>query len=107
MHYRRSRLSGPIGEDLVRFQRKTEPQGLLAVFGYGCFEDQAKAAGVAVPKLMNDEGWWRAGVPYKVLDFADGKRNAQEIRDAGSAEDGPVPANWCWSILRRSKRLES
>jgi len=26
-----------------------------------------------------------------VLNFADGKRNAQEIRDAVSAEYGPVP----------------
>src|SRR6266566_4981923 len=75
----------PRGEDLIRFQRKTEPKGPLAVFGYDYLEDHAKAAGVATPKLLN---------------YADGKRSAQEIRDAVSAEYGPVPLELVLEYLR-------
>ena len=85
--------SSPHGDGLLRVQRKQEPKGPLAVFGYDYFADHAKAAGVATPKLLSYEGLWGAGeeYAYDVLNFADGKRNAQEIRDAVSAEYGPVP----------------
>jgi hypothetical protein len=75
------------------YKRKPEPNGPLAVFGYDYFAEQAKAAGMATPKLLNYEGLWGGGeeYAYEVLNFADGKRNAQEIRDAVSAEYGPVP----------------
>jgi hypothetical protein len=81
------------GEGLLKFRRKMEPKGPLAVFGFDYFAEHAKAAGVATPKLLSYEGLWGAGeeYAYEVLNFADGKRNAQEIRDAASAEYGPVP----------------
>ncbi len=81
------------GNGLLKFVRKTQPKGPLAVFGYAYFAEHAKAAGVATPKLLNYEGLWGSGeeYAYEVLNFADGKRNAQEIRDAVSAEHGPVP----------------
>ncbi|HKW60908.1 MAG TPA: DUF4910 domain-containing protein [Candidatus Acidoferrum sp.] len=81
------------GEGLLKFKRRTEPKGPLAVFGYDYFADHAKAAGVATPKLLSYEGLWGGGeeYAYEVLNFADGKRNAQEVRDAVSAEYGPVP----------------
>ena len=92
----------PRGEDLIRFQRKTEPKGPLAVFGYDYLEDHAKAAGVATPKLLNYEGLWGGGeeYAYEALNFADGKRSAQEIRDAVSAEYGPVPLELVLEYLR-------
>jgi len=37
---------------------------------------------------------------YEVLNFADGKRNAQSIRDAVSAEYGPVPLEMVVEYLR-------
>ena len=40
---------------------------------------------------MKDCGAAGEEYAYEVLNFADGKRNAQEIRDAVSAEYGPVP----------------
>jgi aminopeptidase YwaD len=81
------------GEGLLKFRRKVEPKGPLAVFGFDYFAEHAKAAGVPTPKLLSYEGLWGAGeeYAYEVLNFADGKRNAQEIRDAVSAEYGPVP----------------
>ena len=90
-----------------RFRRKAEPQGPLMVFGYDYFADHAKAAGGATPKLLSYEGLWGAGeeYAYEVLNFADGKRNAQEIRDAVSAEYGPVPVEMVVEYLRALERI--
>ena len=81
------------GAGLVVFRRKREPSGPLAVFGYDYFAEHAKAAKLATPKLLSYEGLWGSGeeYAYEVLNFADGKRNTQAIRDAVSAEYGPVP----------------
>lgn len=81
------------GEGRLVFLRKPRPKGPLAVFGYDYFAAHAKAAEVAMAKLLSYEGLWGSGEEYahEVLNFADGKRNAQEIRDAVSAEYGPVP----------------
>jgi aminopeptidase YwaD len=87
--------------------RKPEPKGPLAVFGYDYFADQAKAAGVAEPKLLNFEGLWGGGeeYAYEVLNLADGKRNAQEIRDVVSAEYGPVPLEMVVEYLRALEKI--
>jgi len=77
----------------LMWKRKNEPTGPLAVFGYDYFADHAKAAGVETPKLLSYEGLWGGGeeYAYEVLNFANGKRNVRQIRDAVSAEYGPVP----------------
>ena len=84
-----------------------EPKGPLAVFGYDYFADHAKTAGVATPKLFGYEGLWGGGeeYAYEVLNFADGKRNAQEIRDAVSAEYGPVPVEMVVEYLRALEKI--
>jgi aminopeptidase YwaD len=93
-----------IGELGKRYRRNGKLTGPLAVFGYDYFAEKAKAAGVATPKLLSYEGLWGAGeeYAYEVLNFADGKRNAQEIRDAVSAEYGPVPlelvVEYLWAL---------
>jgi aminopeptidase YwaD len=94
-------------DSLLKFLRKPEPKGPLAVFGYDYFADHAKAAGVATPKLMSYEGLWGSGeeYAYEVLNFADGKRNAQEIRDAVSAEYGPVPLEMVVEYLRALEKI--
>jgi len=90
-----------------RFRRKAEPQGPLMVFGYDYFADHAKAAGGATPKLLSYEGLWGAGeeYAYEVLNFADGKRNAQEICDAVSAEYGPVPLEKVVEYLKALEKI--
>jgi hypothetical protein len=95
------------GEGLLRFKRKLDPKGPLAVFGYDYFAEHAKAAGVATPKLLSYEGLWGAGeaYAYEVLNFADGKRNAQEIRDAVSAEYGPVPLEMVVEYLKALEKI--
>ncbi len=85
----------PLRAEAIRttFRRSNDPKGPLVVFGFDYFAEHAKAAGVATPKLLSYEGLWGSGeeYAYEVLNFADGKRNAQEVRDAVSAEYGPVP----------------
>jgi aminopeptidase YwaD len=84
---------GRVPERDVVYKRKAEPKGPLVVFGYDYFADHAKTAGVATPKLLSYQGLWGSGeeYAYEALNFADGKRNAQKIRDAVAAEYGPVP----------------
>jgi aminopeptidase YwaD len=82
-----------IGDGALVFTHNPQPKGPLAIFGYDYFEDHAKAAGLATPKLLSYQGLWGAGeeYAYETLNFVDGKRNAQQIRDAVSAEYGPAP----------------
>jgi len=83
----------PRGDGVLRFQRKAQPRGPMAAFGFDYFEvEWAKRGHTSQPKLLEYDGLWggREEYAYEVLNLADGKRNAQEIRDAVSAEYGPV-----------------
>jgi aminopeptidase YwaD len=95
------------GDGRLMFKRRPEPKGPLAVFGYDHFADHAKAAGVVTPKLFGYEGLWGGGeeYAYEALNFADGKRNAQEIQDAVSAEYGPVPLEIVVEYLRALEKI--
>jgi aminopeptidase YwaD len=77
----------------LRFQRRSEPKGPLAVFGYDYFSDRQRGAGIAQPKLLSYRGLWGSAeeYAYETLNFVDGRRTVQEIRDSVSAEYGPVP----------------
>jgi len=95
------------GDGLLVYSRKAEPRGPLAVFGYDYFAEHAKVAGVAAPKLLSYEGLWGRGeeYAYELLNFADGKRNAQEIRDAVSAEYGPIPLEVVVEYLKALEKI--
>jgi aminopeptidase YwaD len=97
-----------VGEGLLKFKRRTEPRGPLVVFGYDYFEvEWVKLAYVKKPQLLEYVGLWGAGeeYAYEVLNFADGKRNAREIRDAVSAEYGPVPLELVVEYLRALEKI--
>jgi aminopeptidase YwaD len=89
------------------WKRKNEPRGPLAVFGYDYFADHAKATGVRMPKLLSYEGLWGGGeeYAYEVLNFANGKRDEQQIRDAVSAEYGPVPLELVTEYLAALEKI--
>jgi hypothetical protein len=89
------------------YRRSDGVKGPLAVFGYDYFAQHAKAAGVVTPKLLSYEGLWGGGeeYAYEVLNFADGKRNVQEIRDAVSAEYGPVPLELVVEYLKALEKI--
>jgi hypothetical protein len=50
---------------------------------------------------------WGAGeeYAYEVLNFADGKRNVEEIRDAVSAEYGPVLLEMVVEYLKALEKI--
>jgi aminopeptidase YwaD len=77
------------------------------VFGYDYFAEKAKTAGVGTPKLLGYEGLWGSGeeYAYEILNFVDGKRDAQAIRDVVSAEYGPVPLERVVEYLRALERI--
>ncbi len=102
----RLHASNPKPGELV-FARTSTPKGPLEVFGYDYFEEHRRPAGVATPKLLSYEGWWGAGeeYAYEVLNFADGQRNTQKIRDAVSAEYGPVPLELVVEYLLAAERI--
>jgi hypothetical protein len=90
------------------YKRRFEPKGPMAVFGYDYFETEWMRRGhTTKPKLLEYEGLWGGGeeYAYEVLNFADGKRNAQEIRDAVSAEYGPVPLELVVEYLRALEEI--
>src|SRR5256885_5159679 len=95
------------GDGLLIYSRKKELKGPLVVFGYDYFAEHAKAAGIATPKLLSYEGLWGVGeeYAYEVLNFADGKRDAEEIRDAVSAENGPVPLEMVVEYLKALDKI--
>jgi aminopeptidase YwaD len=75
------------------YRRKADVKGPLTVFGYDYFAERSKVSGVPAPQLLHYEGLWGSGeeYAYEILNFADGRNCAREIRDAVSAEYGPVP----------------
>ena len=96
------------GEGGIIFQRNAQPKGPLTVFGYDYFEAAwAKLGNATKPELLAYEGLWGGGeeYAYEVLNFADGKRNAQQIRDAVSAEYGPVPLKMVVEYLKALQEI--
>ena len=88
-------------------RRAREPRGPLAVFGYDYFQDHAKLAGIAPPRLLEFSGSWGAGeeYAYEALNFADGQHTSQQIRDELTAEYGPVPLDLVEEYLRALRTL--
>lgn len=97
--------AGAGGESV--FRRVKDPKGPLAVFGYDYFSDHAQAAGVTTPRLLVYEGVWGGGAEYayELLNFADGRRTAQQICDELSAEYGPVPLELVIEYLQALKQI--
>ncbi len=95
------------GDGALVFRRVATLRGPMSVFGYDYFSDHAKAAGIATPKLLEYEGLRGAGgeYSYEALNFADGKRNAVQIRDALSAQFGPVPLDLVVEYLKALEKI--
>ncbi|MBC7933552.1 MAG: M28 family peptidase, partial [Rubrivivax sp.] len=92
----------PQGDGLLVFRRNSNLKGPMSAFGYDYFTDKYGAERVGAIRLLNFQGARGGGgeYAYEVLNFADGRRTAQEIRDAVSAEFGPVPLDLVVEYLR-------
>ena len=75
------------------YTRCAEPKGPMTVFGYDYLEDHFGRERTAALPLTSFEGVRGGPEEYaiEVLNFVDGRRGAQEIRDSVAAEFGPVP----------------
>ncbi len=76
----------------VVYRRNASLRGPMSAMGYGFLSDKlgAKASALRLPAYR---GLYATGdyYAYEALNFVDGKRSVSEIRDALSAEFGPVP----------------
>jgi hypothetical protein len=90
------------GDAALKFSRVSKPSGPMAVFGYDYFTDKYGEEKARSLKLLSYQGLRGSGeeYAYEVLNFVDGVRNAQQIRDAVSAEYGPVPLEYVLEYLR-------
>jgi hypothetical protein len=81
------------GEASRVYRRAPEPKGPLSVFGYDYLADHLRADRVESLGLLRFRGARGSGgeYAYEVLNFVDGERSVQAIRDEVSLEYGPVP----------------
>ncbi|MGH9792070.1 MAG: DUF4910 domain-containing protein [Candidatus Acidiferrales bacterium] len=94
-------------ETRLVFVRTAELKGPMSVFGYDYFDDKLSVENARNVRLLSYRGLWGSGsdYAYEVLNFVDGKRTAQEIRDAVSAEFGPVPLELVAEYLRALEKI--
>ena len=99
---------GPVpSESASVFRRNEQLKGPMSVFGYDYFEDKYGEERAKKLKLLQYQGLRGSGgeYAYEVLNFADGVRNAQQIRDAVSAEYGPVPLEHVVEYLKALEEI--
>ena len=90
------------GDGALVFRRMPSLKGPMTVFGYDYFIDHYGADAERAVRLLSYEGTRGGGgdYAYEALNFADGTRTAQEIRDAVSAEYGPIPLDVVVEFLK-------
>ncbi len=97
---------GPVpavsGDGKLIFARNPEVKGPMSVFAYDYFTDHYGEERAREIRLLRYQGLWGAGgdYAYEVLNFVDGARTAQAIRDAVSAIYGPIPLDVVVEYLR-------
>lgn len=96
------------GDGRLVFRRNPELKGPLTPFGYDYFADKYGAERASAVRLLSFRGLRGAGgeYAYEVLNFADGRRNARQIRDAVSAVYGPVPLELVVEYLRALEEIK-
>ena len=92
----------PQGDGRLIFRRNAKIKGPMGAFGYDYFSDHYGAERESTLRLMRFQGLRGSGgdYAYEVLNFVDGKRSAQEIRDFVSATYGPIPLDVVVEYLR-------
>ncbi len=90
------------GEARLVFTRNRQVKGPMSVFGYDYFTDHYGAEREAKLRLLQYRGLRGSGgdYAYEVLNLVDGRRTAKDIRDAVSAEYGPIPFEVVLEYLR-------
>ena len=90
------------GDARLVFRRNSQVKGPMSAFGYDYFTDHYGAERESAIRLLNYQGSRGSGgeYSYEVLNLVNGRRSAQEIRDAVSAAHGPIPVELVLEYLR-------
>ncbi len=95
------------GEGRLVFMRTNKFKGPLSTFGYDYFTDHYGEEAASMIRLLQYRGMRGASgeYAYEALNFVDGRRTAQEIRDMVSAIYGPAPLEIVVEYLRALEKL--
>jgi len=88
------------GDGALVFARDPKVQGPMAMFGYDYLGEHFHGRAPALVDFEGERGEGGQAYAYEVLNFVNGKRTAQEVRDLVSAEYGPVPLAMVVEYLR-------
>ena len=75
----------------IIYKRNPDIKGPLSVFGYDYLADHYGVEKTSTLRLLDFQGAWGSDYAYEALNFVDGKRTTKDIRNALSAEFGPIP----------------
>ncbi len=92
----------PAAEGRIVYRRNASVKGPLSAMGYDYLADKAGAEKSSSLRLPAYRGTYGTGdyYAYEALNFVDGRRSVADIRDAVSAEFGPVPLDLIAEYLR-------
>jgi hypothetical protein len=92
----------------VVYRRNEQLKGPLSVFGYDYFVDRYGPDRARQVRLLEYQGARGSGAEYayEVLNFVDGRRSVQDIRDAVSAVYGPIPTDVVEEYLRALESID-
>jgi aminopeptidase YwaD len=95
------------GEAARVYQRNPDPKGPMTVFGYDYLVDHLGKERAKALELTSYQGSRGEGEDYalETLNFVDGKRTVQAIRDSLTAEFGPVPIEYVAAYLRALEQI--
>ena len=95
------------GEGAIVYRRNPDPKGPMAVFGYDFLVDRLGKERAKALELPNYQGSRGDGGAYalEALNFVDGSRTVQEIRDVLTAEFGPVPTGHVAAYLQALEHI--
>ena len=101
--------TAPRADGLLVFRRDPSLKGPMSAFGYDYFADKYGEERAGKIRLLNFQGLRGGGgdYAYEVLNFVNGRRSAQEIRDAVSAVYGPVPLDVVVEYLRALESIKA
>lgn len=90
------------GDGRLVFRRNAKVKGPMSAFGYDYFTDHYGAERERAIRLLQFQGLRGAGgdYGYEVQNYVNGRRTAQQIRDAVSATYGPIPLELVVEYLR-------
>ncbi|MCM2310275.1 MAG: M28 family peptidase [Steroidobacteraceae bacterium] len=95
----------PAKGDAARvYRRKPAPKGPMVVFGYDYLVDHLGKDRTEALRLRRDG--YAADYALEALNFVDGRRSVQDIRDALTAEFGPVPIEHVAEYLQALEQID-